>query len=238
MPAPFLKAELDRLKRIRVLFEDQQLIAVDKPQGMAVHPGANQAKRSVVELLAQAYRAPQPIHLVHRLDQGTGGVLLLAKSAQIQGQLRWDQFEKCYLALVLGHPQTTTIDQPLPDRDGRKRPARTKIQTIEHLGPASLVAAQIETGRTHQIRRHLAGIGHPVAMDDRHGDFPGNKAFKRTVRAAGGPGVRHLMLHAYRLTGPHPHTRERLSLQANLPENWVRIVQALGGAVDVFDQLP
>lgn len=218
-----------------MLYEDGDVLAVSKPPGMAVHGGAGE-RRSVIELLRQAYPKPQELHLAHRLDKDTGGVLLVAKSAVVARAIgaAWEGYRKIYLALVSGAPEEGTIDRPLSDKEGKVQSARTTIRVIETVGNVTLISAEIETGRTHQIRRHLASIGHPILMDDKHGDFAANKALVKRIREAGGKRPKHALLHAYRLVGPHPATPARLDLVSRPPDEWGEIL----GRVDVLDHLP
>lgn len=218
-----------------MLHEDADVLAVSKPPGMAVHGGAGE-KKSVIALLHQAYPKRQELHLVHRLDKDTSGVLLVAKSASVARTLGrlWDRYRKTYLAIVLGVLEEQTIDRPLLDKEGKARAARTVVRVIASEGDLTLVSAEIETGRTHQIRRHLASIGHPIMMDDKHGDFAANKALAKRVRDRGGTRPKHTLLHAYRLAGPHPVTSEPLALVSPPPAEWREIL----GRVDALDHLP
>jgi 23S rRNA pseudouridine955/2504/2580 synthase len=232
------RADASKLLSISILFEDDFLVAVSKPPGMAVHGGAG-GGRTVIELLEAAYPNPRRLHLVHRIDAATSGLLLLAKSPQVTraaGAI-WDRFQKTYLALALGSIGDTTIDRALPDDEGKLESARTKVRSLLALPECTLVSATIETGRTHQIRRHLALAGHPILMDDKHGDFAANKRWSRAVREAGGPRPKHLMLHAHRLTGPHPMTGESVALCADPPAFWREILAASGARVDALHLL-
>jgi 23S rRNA pseudouridine955/2504/2580 synthase len=236
---PGYRADASKLKSISILFEDDFLVAVSKPPGMAVHGGAG-GGRTVIELLEQAYPKKQKLHLVHRIDKATSGLLLVAKSPDVAktASALWNRFEKRYLALALGSIRDRTIDRPLADDEGREQSARTIVRTIAELEGATLLEATIETGRTHQIRRHLAMVGHPILMDDKHGDFAANKRFGKAVRDAKGPRPKHLMLHARRLAGPHPITGESMVLRAETPSFWQEILVACGVRVDVLHHLP
>ena len=230
----------DRLTRLRVLFEDDHLLAVSKPAGIAVHGGAGETKKTVIDIVRAAYDRPADVVLAHRLDRGTSGVLLLTKGQPLAKQVRakWDEAEKIYWAVALGRlPKPQRIRHPLPDHEGRMQPAATRftpLAVFDGVEPAAtLVEARLETGRTHQIRRHLKTLDHPVLIDDRHGDFAANKAWAKAVRQAGGPRPKHLMLHARRLELPHPVTGEALAFEAAPPPQWNEVLRAAGPEVDV-----
>jgi 23S rRNA pseudouridine955/2504/2580 synthase len=236
------RADPSRLKSISILFEDDFVLVVSKPAGMAVHAGAGEG-RTVIELLGQAYAEERKLYLVHRLDRGTSGVLLVAKSSDVARKTSavWDRFEKTYLAVALGRVREQTIDRPIPDDDGKPQRARTAIHpraNLQAIDPeTTLLDATIETGRTHQIRRHLQLVGHPILMDDKHGDFAANKRWSRAVRDAGGPRPKHSMLHAHILKGPHPLTREPMAIRAETPPFWREILSVSGARVDALADL-
>jgi 23S rRNA pseudouridine955/2504/2580 synthase len=211
---------------------------------MSVHGGAGEEGPTLIDLLHQAYPGPIDLHLAHRLDRPTSGIVLVAKSKNVLRTLQaaWEEAKKTYLAIALGRIQTDlAIDRPIEDKDGRKRPAKTDVHTVlplDEIQPnTTLVRCTIATGRTHQIRLHLAGVRHPVMMDDQHGDFSANKAWAKAVRAAGGPRPKHLMLHALRLDVQHPTRNERVRLRAEPPAAWLEVVQRAGRAVDVFPEV-
>ncbi len=221
-----------------ILFEDEHLIALDKPAGVAVHGGSG-VSFGVIEQLRQARPGAKFLELVHRLDRETSGILLVAKRRsalnKLQDQFRERETGKTYLALVLGAwpARKKVIDSPLhkylqadgerrvrvvakDDPDGMRsitlvKVARTQPLAGEGLPPeASLLEVTIKTGRTHQSRVHLASQGHPIAGDDKYGDFDANKALQRQ-------GLRRMFLHAWRLQFQHPATGERIELMAPLP---------------------
>ncbi|MES2936464.1 MAG: RluA family pseudouridine synthase [Pseudomonadota bacterium] len=223
-----------------VLFEDEHLIAVDKPAGVAVHGGSG-VSFGVIEQLRQARPQAKFLELVHRLDRETSGLLLVAKRRSallaLQDQFRERETGKTYLALALGAwpANKKVIDQPLhkylladgerrvkvvakDDPDGMRSVTLVKVaQRIplslpagEGRGEGSLLEVTIKTGRTHQIRVHLASQGHPIAGDDKYGDFERNKSLQKA-------GLKRMFLHAWRLQFTHPATGERLALQAALP---------------------
>ncbi len=228
-----------------MLFEDDHLLAVCKPPGIAVHGGAAEKKKTVLEVLQEAYEGnKQDLVLVHRLDRGTSGVLLLTKDAERAQAMRadWHHAEKVYWAVALGSIKgPMRISQPLEDKEGRIRDAATRIlpqAQLDAIEPAcTLVEAHLETGRTHQIRRHLAFKKHPVLGDDKHGNFAANKAWDKAVRAAGGPRPKHMMLHARRLSVAHPISGEALEFIAPTPDAWTGILRAAGALVDETGRL-
>jgi len=212
------------------LFEDEQVLAVDKPAGVAVHGGSG-VSFGVIEQLRQARPAARFLELVHRLDRETSGILLVAKKrsalTRLQDQFRERETGKTYLALVAGAwpAGKKVIDQPLHkylQADGERRVrvvarddpdgmrAITLVKVQQALPGMSLLEVTIKTGRTHQIRVHLASAGHPIAGDDKYGDFEWNKALARQ-------GLKRMFLHAWRLQFDHPASGERIALQAPLP---------------------
>jgi len=175
--------------------------AVHKPAGMPVHPGEPGAPTDLVTLLRAGLPGlPAGLLPVHRLDIGASGIVLCAADPALRARLgealAAGAIEKAYLCLVFGRTRPRgTISRPLPDpRRGGALAARTRYATLEHLGGFSLLAVRIDTGRKHQIRRHLAGIGHPLVGDTRHGPprarvpaFPGRLwLHARTVALPGG----------------------------------------------------
>jgi 23S rRNA pseudouridine955/2504/2580 synthase len=233
-----LRANPNELKRIQILFEDDAVVCVAKPAGMAVHGGAA-AKRTVIELLESAYPAKVRLHLVHRLDKDTSGVLLVAKSSEVARALgeAWTRYSKRYIAIVEGRlTEEQIIDTPLADDDGRLVSARTVVRPIDS-GDTTLIVADISTGRTHQIRRHLAAIGHPILMDDKHGHFKANKVFADRVHGAGLPRPKHTLLHAASLAGPHPISGGTLRVAAEVPAAFRAVIGAAGLRVDALAQV-
>lgn len=213
-----------------VLFEDEHLIAVDKPAGVAVHGGSG-VSFGVIEQLRQARPAAKFLELVHRLDRETSGILLVAKRrsalTKLQDQFRDRETGKTYLALVSGAwpANRKVLDQPLhkylladgerrvkvvarDDPDGMR--AVTLVKVASRTAAHSLLEVTIKTGRTHQIRVHLASSGHPIAGDDKYGDFELNKALQKE-------GLKRMFLHAWRLQFNHPATDERVELRCPLP---------------------
>ncbi|KPK32051.1 MAG: pseudouridine synthase, partial [Betaproteobacteria bacterium SG8_40] len=191
------------------LYEDDWLLAIDKPAGVAVHGGSG-ISMGVIERLRDE-RPEQPfLELVHRLDRETSGVLLLAKRrsalTNVHAQLREGMVEKRYQALVLGNWTNKRQSVRLPLRKtlsagGERRVlvdeedgavALTIFSLMGHYGGFSLLEAQLKTGRTHQIRVHLSHLGFPIAGDDKYGDFAANKQLEKN-------GLKRMFLHAVSL---------------------------------------
>lgn len=227
-----------------ILFEDDFLLAIDKPAGVAVHGGSG-VSFGIIEQLRMARPEADFLELVHRLDRETSGILLIAKRRMalklLQEQFRERETDKVYLALVSGNwpANQRVIDKALHKYLLPNGERRVKIVPNEHpdamrsvtlvkvksaivanpLAPAtpfSLLEVTIKTGRTHQIRVHLAGEGHPIAGDDKYGDFDLNKALQRS--APGVASLKRMFLHAWSLKFNHPKTRKAVQLQAPLPD--------------------
>jgi 23S rRNA pseudouridine955/2504/2580 synthase len=219
-----------------VLFEDDWLLAIDKPAGVAVHGGSG-VSFGVIEQLRRARPDAKFLELVHRLDRETSGVLLLARKRSaltaLQDQFRARDTGKTYAALVLGAwPESLkVIDVPLhkflkPDGERRVRASTaddaqakrsiTLVRVVQRFAGFTLLDVSIKTGRTHQIRVHLAHSGHPIVGDDKYGDFEFNKLLARGTAL---PGQRYdgMFLHARRLAFDHPASEQRIELDAPLP---------------------
>lgn len=226
-PLPAPSASLRQHLTASVLYEDDQLMVVDKPAGLAVHGGSG-TNLGLIEAL-RATREDQGLELVHRLDKGTSGCLLVAKKRSalrhLQDQLRNHQIEKVYLALVAGKwPKGLTVmDAPLEkrttasgekvvfaDRDGKS--AVTHFKVLKRLGEATLLEVTLETGRTHQIRVHCQLAGYPLLGDDKYG----NEALNRQSRPQG---LKRMFLHAHRLAFVLPSTGERICVESPLPDD-------------------
>ncbi|MBC7467696.1 MAG: RluA family pseudouridine synthase [Ramlibacter sp.] len=217
-----------------VLLEDDHLIAVDKPAGVAVHGGSG-VSFGVIEQLRQARPTAKFLELVHRLDRETSGVLLVAKKrsalTRLQDQFRERETGKTYLALVNGAwpASKKVIDVPLHkylQADGERRVKVVAMDDLDGMRSITLVKVArriavkdltftllevtIKTGRTHQIRVHLASQGHPIAGDDKYGDFELNKVLQKQ-------GLKRMYLHAWRLQFTHPADGERIELLSPLP---------------------
>ena len=213
-----------------LLLEDDALMAIDKPSGVAVHGGSG-VSFGVIEQLRQARPLAKLLELVHRLDRETSGILLVAKKRSalkhLQDQFRERETGKTYLALVQGSwpEKLKVIDSALhkfllPDGERRVKVTTnedpdgmrsiTLVKVAERLVGCTLLEVTIKTGRTHQIRVHLASQGHPIAGDDKYGDFEWNKVLQKQ-------GLKRMFLHAWRLQFSHPATGKRVELKSNLP---------------------
>ena len=229
-----------------VLFEDESVLVVDKPAGMVVHDGPH----SLASWLA-AYRPTVPAYdwpdpgragIVHRLDRGTSGAMVVAKHPtalhRLQDAFRSRRVTKVYWAIVWGQPQPEegSVTVPVGRHPGRKTPmtvvpikevargpvreAATDYRVLERLPEASLVEATIRTGRTHQIRVHLKYIGHPIVGDPLYNTKPSRTLAKSL-------GVTRPLLHATRLGFPHPATGEWVALEAPPPADFREALAAL-----------
>lgn len=226
---------------IPVLFLDDDLVVVAKPAGLSVHRGADRGPRFVMtEVRDQLGRWVYP---VHRLDRATSGALLLAFSSEAAARLG-EQFgggasaapsgvEKRYLALVRGIPaEEGVIDHPVPKggKGGERVPAVTEFRRLGVFERFALVEARPRTGRTHQIRRHLKHLSHPLVGDVRYGKGEINRHFRARF------GLHRLALHALDLGFDHPTTGERLTIRAPLGEDLGGPLRAMGFG-DVLDRL-
>ncbi|HUP97777.1 MAG TPA: RluA family pseudouridine synthase [Usitatibacter sp.] len=220
VPAPHFK--------LPVLFEDEALLAIDKPSGIAVHGGSGVA-HGVIESLRAMRPDARFLELVHRLDRETSGVLLLAKKraslVALHEMMRGRDIDKRYMVGVRGRfrNEVQRVRLALAKRvtsEGDKRvsvssegqEAETVFRRLERGPEFSLLEAELLTGRTHQIRVHLAHLKHPVLGDDKYGDFDLNKRLRRD-------GLKRMFLHARSLAFAHPITGEPLGLEAPLPKD-------------------
>jgi 23S rRNA pseudouridine955/2504/2580 synthase len=231
------------LSALRVLLEDDWILVLDKPSGMAAHTGSGITGGTVVDVV-RAYLGPKAerngfaASPAHRLDRETSGVLVVAKRRPAMVHFT-DVFtahraKKRYLVLVKGklsRPEGL-IDLPLAEhqqtaaskarRGVNLQEARTRYQVVAQTSQVAYVRCTIETGRTHQIRRHFAAIGHPVVGDSKHGDF----AFNREAKAKWG--LTRLFLHAARLEFPHPEDQRRVTVEAPLPAELAEVLERAG----------
>ena len=238
-------------RQFAILLEDDCMLAIDKPAGVAVHGGSG-VSFGVIEQLRMARPQARFLELVHRLDRDTSGILLVAKKrsalTRLQDQFRERETGKTYLALVVGRwpANKKVLDKPLhkylldaadgsagagerrvkvvsaDDPNGMR--SVTLVKVLRHLAHAplapgskdgyTLLEVTIKTGRTHQIRVHLASEGHPIVGDDKYGDFELNKAL---LRAAQPCTLKRMFLHAWRLQFDHPVSGQRVELLAPLP---------------------
>ena len=232
---------------LEIVYEDDELIVVDKPAGMVVHPAAGISSGTLANALAFHFRqlsrkggAARP-GIVHRLDRGTSGLLVVAKTEAVHEDLA-DQFRdravfKSYLALVHGalERERGSIDQPI-GRDPRHRtrmavvrsgrPALSLYRTREALARFTLLDVELKTGRTHQIRVHLAWLKHPVVADDIYGGGRDKTVSDPQIRSAIGKLPRQF-LHAHELGFRHPRTAKEMRFRAALPAELSELLEMI-----------
>jgi 23S rRNA pseudouridine955/2504/2580 synthase len=240
--APERLAKLAVARRVApaVRYGDRPLIAVDNPGGLA-GPGGSGIALGMIEQLRAARPDARFLELAHRLDRDTSGVLLVAKKRSaltaLHAQLRDGEVDKRYVALVRGpwRDAKRTVDVPLhkySTRDGERRVRveetgresttifRREKAWPDHDPPLALLEAELETGRTHQIRVHLAHLGHALAGDDKYGDFAWNRELAKE-------GLKRMFLHARRMTFAHPVGGASMRVESPLPAELARYLAAL-----------
>ncbi|TEA78530.1 RluA family pseudouridine synthase [Allopusillimonas ginsengisoli] len=222
-----------------IIYEDEALLVLDKPAGVAVHGGSG-VSFGVIEQLRAARPDARLLELVHRLDRETSGLLMVAKQRKsllrLHDMLREGGGRKHYQALVVGDwvNDRQHLRQPLlkwltagGERrvkvDSQGKAAHTIITLRQRYGRYTLVGAELRTGRTHQIRVHLASAGYPIVGDEKYGPDDVRGEFARL-------GLRRMFLHAGQLDIPHPVSGEPLSLQSPLPPECVAILRYLEGS--------
>jgi 23S rRNA pseudouridine1911/1915/1917 synthase len=217
---------------LRIVHLDEQLAVVDKPAGLVVHPAPSHTGPTLVDELAEILGGggdPERPGIVHRLDKGTSGLLVVARDdethAALQEAVRRREVERVYLALAGGRlaSRTGTIDAPIGRASRQRhrmavsgaasRQARTHFEVLQLLPRESYLKARLETGRTHQIRTHFAAIGHPLTGDATYG---GAERYD----------LRRQFLHAHRLAFAHPRSGERLSFTSELPPDLAAALEA------------
>ena len=222
---------------LRIVFEDAHILVIDKPAGLVVHPGNGNRSGTLMNALlhhAPALAAVPRAGIVHRLDKDTSGLLVVAKTLEAQTdlvrQLQARSVSRRYLALALGKVERDgTIDAPLGRHAAQRtkmavvraggREARTHYAVRERFAACTLLECRLETGRTHQIRVHLASIGHPLAGDPAYGR-----------RRSGDPrldGFPRQALHAWRLGLRHPASAVEMAWEAPLPEDFAALLESL-----------
>ena len=220
-----------------VVYEDEYLLVIDKPAGIAVHGGSG-ISFGVIEQIRQAYPQIKYLELVHRLDKETSGLLMIAKKrsalVKLHEYLRQHTPQKTYYALAVGRWDETVkqVKQPLfkfQNAQGEKfvrvdaekgQYAHTLFEPVEYYDQFTLLRVTLKTGRTHQIRVHMQFQGHPIAGDEKYGDFELNKQLAKQ-------GLKRMFLHATGLILPHPITDEKLSLEAPLPKELTNYLNKL-----------
>jgi 23S rRNA pseudouridine1911/1915/1917 synthase len=247
LPSPVATALAPEAVDLQILYEDADLVVVDKPAGMVVHPGAGHGSGTLVHALLHHVRDLSGIGgelrpgIVHRLDRGTSGVMVVAKNdaahRELVRQFHDREVEKEYIALVWGVVQAgRRIDaaigrdpahrQKMSARAKHARHAVTRITRAHHLPGVTLCQVAIQTGRTHQIRVHLSAIGHPIVGDSLYGGarrrVPGDlRAIQRLQRP---------FLHAARLMFHHPRDGRRMEFVAPLPDDLQHVLDELNTA--------
>ena len=235
---PQISNKLNKVNQLenQIVFEDDYLLAINKPSGIAVHGGSG-LSFGVIEALRALRPEARFLELVHRLDRDTSGILLIAKKRSVlrhlHEQLRIKTIQKDYLALVRGQWQShcKVVQAPLLKNElssGERivrvseqgKPSETRFSIEERYIAATLIKASPITGRTHQIRVHTQYAGHPIALDDKYGDAE----FDRQMRELG---LDRLFLHAFSLCFEHPKTGETLRLNAPLDGKMKNILQKL-----------
>lgn len=238
--------ENDKNQELDILYRDHNYIAIDKPPGLLVHRTSIDAQESVFAVQLLRDQIGQHVYPVHRLDKATSGVLLFALDQEAlsaaKGLFEAKKVEKTYLAITRGFaPESGTIDRPLrklrdkpgPNKSDIEQEASTDFKTIftsqvpyptERYDSTrySLVELHPSTGRRHQLRRHLSGIGHPIVGDTRHGDNKENKRFKERY------GFIRLFLHARELRFRHPETSDTCTIEAPIWKDFQEATRITG----------
>jgi 23S rRNA pseudouridine955/2504/2580 synthase len=229
-----------------IVHEDTHLLVIDKPAGVAVHGGSG-VSYGVIEQLRAARPQAKFLELVHRLDRETSGLLLLAKKrsalTHLHDQMREGTTDKRYLTMVAGDWNNPRQHVKLPlhkytTADGERRvvvqaggqEAHTVFNLLRKWEGYALLEAELKTGRTHQIRVHLASSGFPILGDEKYGDFALNKQLQKANDTRGA--LKRMFLHAYRITFQHPETGQPLTLTAPLPPECERFLVSLGQATN------
>jgi 23S rRNA pseudouridine955/2504/2580 synthase len=225
-----------------ILYEDSHLLVIDKPCGVAVHGGSG-VSYGVIEQLRASRPDAKFLELVHRLDRETSGLLLLAKKrsalTNLHEQMRDGVTDKRYLTVVYGDWKNARQHVKLPlhkytTPEGERRvvvqaggmESHTVFSLKRKWQKFALLEAELKTGRTHQIRVHLASSGFPIAGDDKYGDFALNRALLKGDETRGA--LRRMFLHAHQITFTHPESGKQMTLNAPLPAECERFLVSLG----------
>src|SRR5471032_1434443 len=230
-----------------IIYEDAQLLVIDKPAGVAVHGGSG-VSYGVIEQLRASRPDAKFLELVHRLDRETSGVLMLAKKrsalTNLHEQMREGDTDKRYLVLVHGDWQNARQHVKLPlhkytAADGERRvrvqeggqASHTVFSLIRKYGDFALLEAELKTGRTHQIRVHLSSSGFAIAGDDKYGNFALNRALLKADATRGA--LKRMFLHAHQITFTHPETGKNMTLNAPLAAECERFLVSLGKPLNI-----
>lgn len=234
----------ENLGKLNIVYEDKDIIVVDKPSGMVVHPAVGNPNHTLLNALL--YHAPELKNvpragIVHRLDQGTSGLLVVARNlhahAKLVKAIERREVEREYEAIVLGvmtgggnielpigrHPSKRTLMSVVENG----KPALTHYWVLQRFQAHTHVRVKLETGRTHQIRVHLSHIGYPIVGDKTYGrlQFPkgSDERLKEHLRS-----FCHPALHARRLSFAHPRTGKKLAFESSIPQDMEKLLEALG----------
>lgn len=224
-----------------VLYEDQHLLIIDKPAGVAVHGGSG-VSYGVIEQLRSARPEAKFLELVHRLDRETSGVLLLAKKrsalVHLHEQMRDGVTDKRYFALVHGDWKNARQHVKLPlhkytTAEGERRvrvqadgmASHTVFSLKTKFTHYALLEAELKTGRTHQIRVHLSASGFAIVGDDKYGDFALNRALQKATNERGA--LKRMFLHAHQITFLHPESNKEMTVNAKMPPDCEKFLQSL-----------
>jgi 23S rRNA pseudouridine1911/1915/1917 synthase len=245
------EAEKTQLPEFSIITEDEDVIVVDKPPGLVVHPGAGRPSATLMDALIEA--RPQMIGVgepgrwgvVHRLDRDTSGVMVLVKTqrahASLSAQFKEHSVHRIYLALVRADPgeDQGVVDAPLgrhakdrkkiSTRTGKPRRAVTRWRVLQRLGGITLLEITPETGRTHQIRVHLASVGLPIAGDQVYGKLRKKATGLNPVQQKAVAVLKRQALHAAVLGFIHPATSQYVEFSSQLPEDMTRVIEVCGG---------
>ena len=223
-------------KPFEIVYEDEALLVLDKPAGLAVHGGSG-VSFGVIEQLRRQRPEARFLELVHRLDRETSGLLIVAKKRSaltvLHDMMREGKVQKRYLTLVAGrwlNPQQhiklalrkylTEGGERRVSVDSEGKPAHSIVRLVKRWQDYSLVEVELKTGRTHQIRVHLSHLGFPLCGDDKYGDFALNKRLEKE-------GLKRMFLHAAKLVFRHPLTDQEIELAAPLPDELEGFVVAI-----------
>ena len=232
VPSEKLQARLDGA----ILYEDERILVINKPSGMAVHGGSG-LSAGVIEALRASRPDAARLELVHRLDRDTSGCLLISKKTAVLRTLhelmRDNQVDKRYLALLAGswRKGVKKVDAPLKKNtlqggervvrvDPEGKPAETRFRRLTRFAEATLVEVELITGRTHQIRVHSAWLGSPVLGDTKYGDETANRQMREL-------GLKRLFLHAHRISFRWPGEKRDMVIEAPLPEELETVLSKL-----------
>ncbi|WP_448703042.1 pseudouridine synthase [Mucilaginibacter sp. AW1-3] len=221
-----------------IIYNDNCLVAINKPHGLLVHRSSIAADTDAFALQILRDQLGQKVYPAHRLDRKTGGLLLFALSKDVETAMQQafmeNRVSKKYLAIVRGHtPDTEEIDYPLRKENGTLQDAFTAYRTLNRAeldvpfgghqtSRYSLVEAQPQTGRMHQLRKHFAHVFHPIIGDRTHGCNKQNKLFKERWE------METMLLHASQLSFTHPLTQEQIHLEAPLQPEFLKVMELMG----------